>query len=207
MYPIERINGPLPELRTGDIVLVRHKRGGLARRLLRRLTRSYWDHSVLVIFTRNSKQGYSSDIIIESIQHSLLKSVHHGSQIHRLEKYLIEPDIYDIGIKRFTWLPKEVRRRVRAFVLVNVDTPYYPLNSFKFALGLLSEGMRKWILARQRFSCSGFIQKAFYEAVDWKDRSRVIFRNYGFTPIQLQDITSPADIADSEQCEWMYNRH
>ncbi len=207
LYPIERIHGKLPSLLTGDIILVRHKKGGLARILLRALTKSYWDHSGLVIFTRSSKQGYASDIIIESIQYSLTKSIHHGAEIHRLEKYLLEPDKYDIGIKRFSWLKKPQRRRVRAFVLTNIDTPYYPLVSIKLFIGLLSKNLREWILQRQRFSCSGLVQKAFYEAVEWKDRSRVIFRNVGYTPIQLQDITSPADIAQSVNCDWIYNKH
>lgn len=206
LYPIEKIHGQLPPLLTGDIVLIRHKKGGLSRFLLRKMTRSYWDHVALVLFTRSSRYGYTSDIIIESIQHSLLKSYRRGAEIHRLEKYLMEPDKYDIGIKRFPWLKKPMRRRVRAFVLTNIDTPYYPLNAMKFFLGWISAGMREWILARQRFSCSGLVQKAFYEAVEWKDRSRVIFRNVGYTPIQLQDITSPADIGDSVKCKWIYNK-
>lgn len=207
LFPLERIHGKIPPLLTGDIIVIRHKKGGLARALLRRLTNSYWDHTALVIFTRSSMHGYASDIIVESIQESWSKSIHHGAEIHRLEKYLLEPDKYDIGIKRFTWLKKPQRRRVRAFVLTNIDTPYYPLVSLKLALGLVSNAFRGWILERQRFSCSGLVQKAFYEAVDWKDRSRVIFRNVGYTPIQLQDITSPGDIAKSVKCKWIYNAH
>ncbi len=208
MTPLEKIHGRLPPLRVGDLILIRHKKGHgiISRWLLRRITFSYWDHSSLVIFSKDKLGGYSTDMIAESKQDTLFHSIHKGVEIHRLEKYLLDPDRYDIGIKRFTWLTNEHAERVRAFVLMNIDTPYYPLNPLKFFLAMLSARMRRWILARQRFSCSGFIQKAFYEAMDWEDRSKVVFREHGYTPIQLQDITSPADIAQSDACTWIWNK-
>ncbi|MDQ7814745.1 MAG: YiiX/YebB-like N1pC/P60 family cysteine hydrolase [Patescibacteria group bacterium] len=204
-FPLEKINGPLPDLKIGDIILVRHKRGGPMRFFLRRITDSYWDHTALVIFAKSFEKGYAANIIVEAIQHGLVSSFRQGVQIHRLEKYLSNPDKYDVGIKRFGLLNEELRNRVRAFVLMNIDTPYYPLYTFKFFLAWLSKSYCKLLLNRQRFSCSGFIQKAFYEAVDWDDRSKVIFRNVGYTPIQLQDITNPADVAASASCEWIWN--
>lgn len=205
-FALEKINGSLPPLRLADIVLVRHKHG-LMRRLLRRVTRSYWDHAALVIFSRNPENGYAADIIIEAIQHGVMTSLKRGFEIHRLEKYLNEPDNYDVGIKRFEWLPVEVQNRVRSFVLMNVDTPYYPQSTTKFFLAWISRSYRRLLLRRQRFSCSGMVQKAFYEAADWKERSKIIFRNVGYTPIQLQDITTPADIAQSAACTWVWNPH
>lgn len=205
-FPLEKINGRLPQLRLADIILVRHKRG-LTRRLLRRVTKSYWDHAALVIFSRNPEKGYSADIIIEAIQYGLMTSLRRGFEIHRLEKYLKEPELYDVGIKRFEWLPKEMQNRVRAFVLMNVDTPYYTQSTTKFFLAWVSRTYRRIFMRRQRYSCSGMVQKAFYEAADWGERSKVIFRNVGYTPIQLQDITSPADIAQSDACTWVWNPH
>lgn len=209
LTPIEKIHGRLPPLKVGDLVLVRHKRGNgqLARWLLRRITLSYWDHVAIVIFAKNTLGGYSTDMIAESKQDTLFHSIHKGVEIHRLEKYLTKPKKYDVGIKRFEWLSEEQAERVRAFVLMNIDTPYYPLNPVKLFIAMLSAKMRRWILARQRFSCSGLVQKAFYEAMDWDDRSKVVFREHGYTPIQLQDITSPADIAKSDACTWIWNRH
>jgi hypothetical protein len=206
VFALEKINGRLPPLRLADIVLVRHKHG-LMRRFLRRITRSYWDHAALVIFSRNPKKGYAADIIIEAIQHGMMTSLKRGFEIHRLEKYLDDPNKYDVGIKRFDWLSEEMRNRVRAFVLMNVDTPYYPQSTTKFFLASISSRYRRLLLRRQRFSCSGMVQKAFYEAADWEDRSKVIFRNVGYTPIQLQDITTPADIAQSKACVWVWNPH
>jgi hypothetical protein len=205
-FPLEKINGRLPQLRLADIVLVRHKHG-ITRRLLRRVTKSYWDHAALVIFSRNPEKGYSADIIIEAIQYGLMTSLRRGFEIHRLEKYLKDPDLYDVGIKRFAWLPQEMQNRVRAFVLMNVDTPYYPQSTIKFFFAWISRTYRRIFMRRQRYSCSGMVQKAFYEAADWGERSKVIFRNMGYTPIQLQDITSPADIAQSDACTWVWNPH
>lgn len=207
--PLEKIHGRLPPLRVGDLVLIRHKHGNgtISRWLLRRITMSYWDHVAIVIFNKDTVGGYATDMIAESKQDTLLRSIHRGVEIHRLDKYLTNPKKYDIGIRRFKWLTPEQQERVRSFILMNVDTPYYPLNPFKLFIAMLSSKMRRWILARQRFSCSGLIQKAFYEAMDWEERSKVVFREHGYTPIQLQDITSPADIAKSETCEWIWNRH
>lgn len=203
-FALERINGRLPQLQLADIILVRHK-FGVMRGLLRRVTGSYWDHAALVIFSRNTEKGYAADIIIEAIQHGMMTSLKRGFEIHRLEKYLNEPDKYDVGIKRFSWLTEEMGNRVRAFVLMNVDAPYYPQSTIKFFFAWISKSYRVLFLRRQRFTCSGMVQKAFYEAADWEDRTNVIFRNVGYTPIQLQDITTPADIAQSEACDWIWN--
>ncbi len=205
-FPLEKIHGPLPELKLGDIILVRHKRGGLMRWLLRQVTRSYWDHIALIIFPKNETKGYGADILIEAIQYGLMTSLRRGIEIHRLEKYLDDPDKFDIGIKRVAWLDDGMRNRIRAFLLMNVDTPYYPISSVKLFMAWISKGYRRMFFRRQRFTCSGLIQKAFYEAADWEQRSKVIFRNIGYTPIQLQDITRPDDIANSEACEWVWNK-
>lgn len=208
LTPLEKQHGRLPALRVGDVVLIRHKKGNgqLARWLLRRVTFSYWDHVAIVIFAKDALGGYATDMIAESKQDTWFHSIHRGVEIHRLEKYLLDPKKYDIGIKRFAWLTNEQAERVRAFVLMNIDTPYYPLNAFKMFIAMLSSKLRRWILARQRFSCSGLVQKAFYEAMDWDERSKVVFREHGYTPIQLQDITSPADVAKSEACDWVWNK-
>lgn len=74
MTPIEKVHGRLPPLKVGDMVLVRHKRGNghLSRWLLRRITLSYWDHVAIVIFAKDALGGYSTDMIAESKQDTLL---------------------------------------------------------------------------------------------------------------------------------------
>ncbi|MBU2566635.1 hypothetical protein KKG46_03690, partial [Patescibacteria group bacterium] len=81
------------------------------------------------------------------------------------------------------------------------------LSTFKFLFAWLSRGYKKYLLKRQRFSCSGLVQKSFYEAADWINRTDVIFRGTGYTPIEVQEITSPADIAKSDACDWVWNKH
>lgn len=206
LTPLEHIHGKLPTLMVADIVLIRHK-DNLTRALLRKITNSYWDHSALIVFTKNPALGYSHDIIEESIQFGLLNKVRRGVELHRLEKYLNDPEKYDVGIKRVPILDDDIRERVRSFMLMNVDAPYYRLPFLDFFFAWLSKGIRAYVLRRQRFSCSGLIQKAFYEASDWNNRYQLVFRKYGGTPIELQDLTTPGDFATSPNCEWIWNRH
>ncbi|MFZ6015678.1 MAG: YiiX/YebB-like N1pC/P60 family cysteine hydrolase [Patescibacteria group bacterium] len=203
--PLEKINGQIPELEIADIVFVRHKKG-LTRWLLRKVTRSYWDHTALIIFPRDYSRGYANNIIIEAIQHGLNSSYKRGVEVHRLDKYLNDPKKYDVGIKRIPWLSEDMKQRVRAFMLMNVDTPYYPIFTSKFFLAWVSKTYRKYLNSRQRYSCSGLVQKSFYEASDWQDRTDVIFRGSGYTPIEIQEITSPADIANSDAGVWIWNK-
>ncbi|MDF1496747.1 MAG: hypothetical protein P1P90_01665 [Patescibacteria group bacterium] len=203
---LEKIHGPLPKLEVADIILVRHKKG-VMRRLLRRVTQSYWDHTAMIIYPFDATKGYSNNIYIESIQYGINSSLKRGVEIHRLEKYLNNPARYDIGIKRFSWLSPSIKSRVRSYMLMNIDTPYYPLATSKFLLALFSDFYKKNLLRRQRYSCSGLVQKSFYEAVDWKDRADIVFKGPGYTPIEIQETTSPADIAESDACDWIWNKH
>ncbi|MFO0765137.1 MAG: YiiX/YebB-like N1pC/P60 family cysteine hydrolase [Patescibacteria group bacterium] len=207
LTPLEKIHGRLPVLLTGDIVLIRKKKGGLARELLRRITNSYWDHTALIIFGKNQERGYSNNVIVESVQGSSSRPFYFGSEIHSLDKYMKEPDKYDIGIKRVTWLTRDLRHRIRAYALMNIDTPYYPLKTFRFLRAYLFEMTKKVVMSRQRYSCSALVQKAYYEAVNIEDRTKVLFGNRALTPMQLLDTTSPADIAKSPLSEWIYNEH
>jgi hypothetical protein len=202
---LEKLNGPLPNLKIADIILVRHKKGFM-RRMLRRVTGSYWDHAALIIFPFDLSKGYSNNIFIESIQYGINSSFKRGVEIHRLERYLNNPQKYDMGIKRISWLDEKIQKRVRSYMLMNIDTPYYPLATSKYLLALCCKTYKKNLMRRQRYSCSGLVQKAFYEAVDWKDRAKIVFKGPGYTPIEIQETTSPADIANSDSCEWIWNK-
>ena len=204
LTPLEKIHGAIPLLLATDIVLVHHKKN-FRRLLLRQITESYWDHSALVVFAKNPIMGYTHDIIEESIQLGLRNAMRRGVEIHRLDKYLSRPDLYDVGIKHVHTMNPMIRHRVRSFMLMNVDTPYYRIPIADFFFAWLSKRIRKYILVRQRFSCSGLIQKAFYDASDWNNRAKLIFRQSGGTPIELQELTTPADIAKSINCQWIWN--
>ncbi len=160
----------------------------------------------MVVFTKDATRGYTHDIIEESIQFGPLNALRRGVELHRLTKYLNRPDLYDVGIKRCDDLDEPTRERARSFMLMNVDTPYYRLPTMDFLFASFSKKIRDYVLARQRFSCSGLVQKAFYEASDWRTRPHLIFRKYGGTPIELQELTNPADIASSDNCRWVWNQ-
>lgn len=207
LTPMEGLNSPLPPLKLADVVLIRHKKG-LLRWLIRQVTGSYWDHCALIVFAKNPGKGYSSNIIAEALQHGTFEVFRRGIEIHKLEKYLLEPDLYDVGIKRFSWLHEDLHNRVRAFMLMNVDAPSYRLPMADFFFALILKSVRRHLLRRQRFSCSGLVQKAFYEATDWGDRHRVSFRELsGDSPIEIEELVTPGDIAKSDLCEWVWNKH
>lgn len=202
---MEEVNGAMPQLFTADVILVRHKRHFM-RYFLRKVTNSYWDHSAIVIFPKDPGKGFSSHVIVEAIQHGIISGLRRGTEVHKFEKYLSKPHRYDVGIKRLHHLDELTRERIRAFMLMNVDSPYYHLWLGKFMLAWLLPVYKKTLKRRQRYSCSSLIQKAFYEAVDWEDKSKVMFREKGDSPIELQELISPADLAESDVIEWIWNK-
>jgi hypothetical protein len=199
LFPLEKINGSLPDLLPADIIMIRHKKGWL-RFLLWKVTKSYWDHVALVLFPRDAKRGRYYNQIIEAADPG-------GVEIHKLDKYLKNPELYDVGIKRLPQISEIVRERIVTFMLMNVDAPYYKLSFWRFLLASISKKFSEDLLGRQRFCCSGFVQRSFYEAAEWDERDKVIFREEFLSPQELQDITSPADIGRSKKCEWIYNEH
>ncbi len=196
---LERVKGRLPELQEADLVFIHNKKGWL-RKMLRRSTKSYWDHTALVLFPKNKAKGYFYNLIIEAVDPS-------GIEIHKLNKYLNCPDKYEIGIKRVPNITEETRQRILAYMLMNVDAPYYKLSFSKFLFASLSRDYNEEFLGRQRYSCSCFVQKAFYEAAGWEEREHFIFREDFLSPMELQEITTPGDIAKSDKSEWIYNKH
>lgn len=197
-FPLERINGILPPLKQTDIVLIRIKKNFL-RYLLRKVTNSYWDHVALILFPKNNNKKHFYDLIIESVKPN-------GVEIHKLEKYLTKPEKYDIGIKRIPHLSEINRRRVINFALLNIDTPYYNLSRIKFFLAYISKGFKKKLLKKQRYSCTGLVQKALYGAANMDTKDKFFFRADHLSPIEMEEITTPADIANSKNSKWIYNK-
>ncbi|MFC1640465.1 hypothetical protein ACFL2D_00265 [Patescibacteria group bacterium] len=196
---IRKAQKRIPDLQVADLVLVRTK-GNFLRYLLRRATNSHWDHVALVIFPRNYKKGYMNNLIVETRDER-------GISIHKMEKYVNFPEKYDIGIKRVPGLKHDVRKRIISYMLMNVDAPYYRLKHRRFLLAIVSKKYSEKLFGRQRYCCSGFVQKAFYDAADWSSREKYVFREDYLSPIELQDITTPGDIAKSNNAKWIYNPH
>jgi hypothetical protein len=205
---IERVAGKtIPPLKPGDIVFVRHKRG-LMRVFLRRIIGSYWDHTALVLFPRDLQQQRTKTIIVESKKAMPISVVPtRGVAIHQLEKYIQEPDEFDVGIARVKGLTDAQRHRVVTFMLMNVDAPYWPWTHWLVPVAAYSRLAKNIFLRQQRFSCSGIIQKAFYDAVDWDEKEKVIFKRGVWSPVELQELTNPADLATSPLLAWVFNPH
>jgi len=206
MSPLELKSGTIPDLRVGDIILVRH-RWSLMRLWLRRITRSHWDHVALVVFPQDAEKGYSSDIIVEAIQHSFFSGLRRGTEVHKIGKYLMDPRRYEIGIRRFPGLSPEMKERIRSFMLVNIDSPYHHLWISKFFFAWILPPYRNYLMRFQRYSCSSLIQIAFYEAFPWEERPRAMFRDRDDSPIETQELVTPADIARTGALKWVYNEH
>ena len=212
LTPLEKKNGPLPKLLPADIVLVRIK-GSSLRGLIRFVTKSYWDHVAMIVYPKGENKLEHS-IIVENIAppHSLLyfllDSAEKGAEMHKLDKYLNNPKKYDIGIKRLDWLSAKHREQIAAFSLTNLDTPYWRLPFFRFLLAAIWPNYRRWFLRHQRWSCSAAVQHAYYESiVEWRDRFKVVFKQGDLSPIEMQDLISPAEIASSFKTDWVYNEH
>lgn len=194
---IESIHGELPQLQEADIVLIRTKKG-LLRKLLRTVTNSYWDHSAFVFHPKDPKKGSYYNLLVEAVEPN-------GIEIHKLDKYINHPEKYDIGIKRVPKLSPQIKERIVTFMLLNVDAPYYRLKLRRFLLAVISKKYSEKLLGRQRYSCSGFVQKAFYEAASWEERERFIFADDLLSPIELQETITPGDLGESSKSIWIYN--
>ncbi len=205
LTPIEELRGKLPKLLAGDIVFIRHKKS-FFRRYLRAVTESYWDHATMILYPRSDREDRPFSIVVESIKHGFKSALlSRGVSLHRLDKYLHDPEAYDVGIKRVPDLTDDDRRRVQLFMLMNVDAPYWPWQPLDVMFAAYSKRIRDGVLHRQRFSCSSLIQKAYYDAMPWDRKPRVIFKEGTWSPIELQELTNPGDIARSRNSDWIYN--
>ncbi|MFH1426447.1 MAG: hypothetical protein ABIG66_03345 [Candidatus Kerfeldbacteria bacterium] len=207
LSPLEEIHGPLPQLKPADIIFIRHK-GNILRSFLRKVIGSYWDHVALVLYPRDLSRQRSKTVIVESKKGSQISIVHtRGTAIHQLNKYLQDPKKYDVAIGRVKQLSDQERERVVTFMLMNVDAPYWPWTGWLLIFSIFSKRIGKLYLSQQRFSCSGLIQQAFYDAMDWNEKNKVIFKTGIWSPVELQELTNPGDIGSSEHIEFIYNKH
>lgn len=165
-------------LSRADIILTRS--GGLASRVIRQFTQSYWNHAAIVFVLSDaasgSQQGYQSTFILEAESQ--------GVDAHPIDKYLYN-EHQDMVILRFpdSALPAERRvdflRRVRGFALEEIDAVYSYSTLLRVAEKIV--GPLGWILkpviragrvlgsfnrkkAINAFVCSGVVQYAYYRA-------------------------------------------
>ncbi len=194
------------KLQVADIILARERR--VISNFIFKGTDSYWSH-VLIVFSVPTKSASFKSILVVSAEE-------HGIEMHRIQKFSSKLDnVYDLGVKRVPHLSKETRERVLSFMLNNVDIPYDYGRLLAFFLSYLkrifkrekrNEHLRKSLVNRGAFICSSFIQKAFFEAMPDSKKGSVLFKEGKDATCYLEEVT-PADIAASKNCKWIYNEH
>ena len=192
------------QLQLADIILVRDK--SLLSRTIRSVTKSYWSHAIIVFAVPDAAMLFNNTLVISA--------ENGGIEIHRIQKYTKHFDYFDFGVKRVPGLSAETKAKVLSYVLNNVDIPYDYLRLFGFLMYFILSKIRKNGQAHLQkiftnenaFICSSFIQKAFYAAVPKEKKYAAVFKEDRSSRFFLEEVT-PADIARSKNCVWLYNPH
>jgi hypothetical protein len=185
----------LESLQSGDILMI-HTKNCLFSTLIRKLTKSYWNHTALVLTNFAHLPEEKTTVVIE---------VQDGSVIaHRLGIYL-DPHQFDLAVKRVPQLNDTEKDKVKHYLLSHIDVPFDSARLFDFLIGIFITGK-----AAVKFSdtnqviCSSLIQKAFYNAMPEEKKQEVIFAP-DFKSEDDLDFVSPADISRSEKAVWIFN--
>jgi len=109
------------KLQVGDILLFSHYDTVLARSIIKR-TGSKWTHAGLVFMVPDKKLLFDNILIVEALDK--------GIEVHRIQQYTYNLDIYDIGVKRVPGLSPQIRKKVLAYMFNHVDVPYNFLRLF-----------------------------------------------------------------------------
>lgn len=193
-----------PQLQVADILVVRNERSFISRGI-QLATGSYWNHVAIVFSVPDHKMNFNNILLISA--------ENHGIEIHRIQRYTSHFEYIDVGVKRVPRLDEMLRKNVASYVLNNLDIPY----DYTRILGLLMKSIQQIVFKKKgylkhylthqdAFICSAFIQKAFYEVVAPERKFDVILKN-DFDAMTMLDEVTPADIARSKNCEWLYNPH
>jgi len=192
-----------PKLEVADIILT-HDASSALSGIIRKVTDSYWNHSLLVFFTKKNKYFFKNILFVSAEDH--------GIELHRMQRYTNHFDYIDIGVKRVPGLNEELQKKIAKYMLNNIDIPYDYTRLLgllvKFASSRISgseEHLKSFLTNKDAFVCSSFLQKAFYESVPPEMKQAVLFKK-GSSEKELEELT-PSVIARSEACEWIYNPH
>jgi hypothetical protein len=191
------------QVRIADIFLV-HDRKGLVEGFIRHSTKSYWNHSFIVLETWD-RLPFGGPLIVDiGID---------GVAIHRLKKYTDEPERYDFGVLRYPGLTaKKEQEFVRGFILGNLDTPY----DFRRILGLIFKSIAQRMLSKrlfisaaglfindQYFVCSSFVHKAFHR---FREQPSGMLDTETLKELRgNEEMYTPADIASDPIFTWLFN--
>ena len=174
-----------------------HTRGSILSALIRKILKSYWNHTALVLTNFSRLPEYKTTVVIEVQDEGVI--------VHRISAFL-DPDKFDIGIKRVPNLKAAEKDMIRHYLLSHIDTPYDTARLLDMLIGMLmGDIMTKFSNTKQAI-CSSLIQKAFYYAVPEEKKQDVVFLRDFKNESELEFV-SPADIARSDKAAWIYNPH
>jgi hypothetical protein len=188
------------KLERSDIILIRYKgKYNLFGRSIQTITRSYWNHTALVFTVAKKEPMFHNTIIVEALAK--------GIELRKIQKYTKRPDLYDIGVKRVPRLSIEDQRKIRGYMMQNVDVPYDYPQVFGILMSYITGQYRQYLLNKDAYICSGFIQSAFYHALN--GTRNVLFKDIKGKEVSeiLLGYVTPKDIAKSKVTEWIYNEH
>lgn len=192
-------------LQVADIILVREKR--MWSKIIQKAENSYWSHVLLVFFVPDKNMIFKNILVIGAQPH--------GIEVHRIQEFTNKiGNGYDIGIKRVPGLSKDLREKVLSYMLNNIDIKYDYRALFGFFVNYiisvltmqdLNKNLKQFLINKDAFICSSFLQKAFYNAMPEKRKKNVLFSEEDSN--FFMEETTPADIARSKNCKWLYNSH
>lgn len=203
------LEAAIAKLKVGDMIMMRYHHGFIYRSI-REVTDSYWNHIALVFDVIEDAHGHRTVLVVEAGPN--------GIEIHRLQRYVNDPDEYAIGFKRMPLLDDASRQRFLGFFLDVLDTPYdyTRLVGFLFRETLLRLGgtkaedyVARRVVNAGNFICSSFAQRAYYLAVPEGLRDKTFFKNDAASLdfLHRMEYITPGDIAKSKNTEWLYNPH
>ena len=184
----------LKELHCGDILLL-HTKSSIIGALIRKFTKSYWNHTALVLTNFSHLPEYKTTVVIEAQDD--------GVMAHRIGMFL-DPKKYDIAVKRVLFLDDTEQDMVKHYLLSHIDVPYDSARIFNILAGMFIGKTYSQLMNTRQVICSSLIQKAFYYAVPAEKKSEVVFVPKFKSETDLE-LTSPADIARSDKAAWIYN--
>jgi hypothetical protein len=194
----------VPHLQVGDIILTRDT-SSIISRSIRKVTGSYWNHVLLVLAVPDTRMLFHNILVIGAELR--------GIEVHRIQRYTHHFDHVDLGVKRMKGLSEGLKEKILAYAFNQLDIPY----DFTRLVGFIEKKvedffipgnrhLRKFLMNKDAFICSSFVQKAFYDAMPPERKYEAIFKNDFDATSSLEDIT-PADVARSKHLEWVYNPH
>lgn len=202
------LDAAIATLKVGDIILMRYHHGAIYRSI-RDITSSYWNHAALIFDVLEDAHGHRTVLVVEAGPN--------GIEVHRLQRYVNDPDEYALGFKRMPLLDDASRKRFLGFFLDVLDTPYdftrlIALFFRKLIVRLggaqAEEYVAKRVINVGNFVCSSFAQRAYYLAVPEQLRDKTFFKNdANLDFLHRTEYITPGDIAKSQNTEWLYNPH